>query len=491
MVIQSDKNTNNEFDFEFDVKLKPFDSSCTLFALYMFDKFQQDWSGFNDKTLGIPDKLADMIHSPFTWEKFKFIDINVISSENETKVIYSFKYDGEEFDMLGILRLDKSNHVVESYVQEAEVGDIPDYMKNRIQISDVTSDGLSVTDVTLPPDVPRNPITDLTESISAKINNKSNDMDTMLGSGYEDEHENDSSHKDAKIVYNITNNYSNSFNRSNTDNSTGKTINKANIKNSDRDNHKHDRDKNNSNANNSNNSRRVNSEDTKVNNSSSEEERMSNGYTFEQLMMVLEAEEPLSNEIPDANIGKPPKPDIMTRAMDVDRKTLPLQQKAKRSVQKVINTKDAVVKPIGKTKKWLTDLIDSLIKRDEDKVKAEIIENPSYRTSLYKAMRVAVKMGLVTTAFTISGYLGAAVATAEVAKIADKQRLKKEVQNEFGAELSILEDKIRMADHDAMYGDNKTESRKAKWQMMRLRSKMQQIAVATPSSKIKHPSSVI
>lgn len=491
-VIQSDKNTNNEFEFEFDVKLKPSDSnSCTLLALYLYDAFLHDWSHFNDKTLGIPDKLADMIDSPFTWEKFKFIDINVISSENETKVIYSFKYDGEEFDMLGILRLDKSNHVVESYVQEAEVGDIPDYMKNRIQISDVTSDGLSVTDVTLPPDVPRNPITDLTESISTKINNKSNDMDTMLGSGYEDEHENDSSHKDAKIVYNITNNYSNTFNRSYTDNSTGKTINTANIKNSDRVNHKHDRDKNNSNANNSNNSRSVNSEDTKVNNSSSEEERMSNGYTFEQLMMVLEAEEPLSTEIPDANIGKPPKPDIMTRAMDVDRKTLPLQQKAKRSVQKAINTKDAVVKPIGRTKKWLTDTIDSLIKRDEDKVKAEIIENPSYRTSLYKAMRVAVKMGLVTTAFTISGYLGAAVATVEVAKIADKQRLKKEVQNEFGAELQILEDKIRMADHDAMYGDNKTEARKSKWQMMRLRSKMQQIAVATPSSKIKHPSNVI
>ena len=202
-------------------------------------------------------------------------------------------------------------------------------------------------------------------------------------------------------------------------------------------------------------------------------------FRSQEVMVFLESEEPPSDGAGDA--GKPPKGDLLTASMDVDRKTLSTQQGAKKKVQKVVNTTKAVMKPVTRTKKWLTGILDSLIKRDENKVKAEIIENPSYRTALYKAGRLAIKLGLTGIAFTINGYLGAAYVAVNVAKVADKERLKKEVQEEFTTELEILDDKIERASKE-----DSPESRKALWQMMRLRSKLQKHALNAPKSNIKH-----
>ena len=170
--------------------------------------------------------------------------------------------------------------------------------------------------------------------------------------------------------------------------------------------------------------------------------------------------------------------------MDRDRESLPKQQAAKQTVDKAVGTAKAATKPVVRTKQWLLGVVDSLVKRKEDKVKAEIIENPSYRTALFKACRLALKIGLTGVAFTINGYLGGAYLLAQASNAYDKQRLRKEVEHEFGVEMRILEDKIRLADEE-----NTPESRKAKWQMMRLHGKMERIATKqAPSAKIKHPS---
>ena len=126
------------------------------------------------------------------------------------------------------------------------------------------------------------------------------------------------------------------------------------------------------------------------------------------------------------------------------------------------------------------------MERKEDKVKADIIENPSYRTKLFKAGRLALKLGLFGILFTINGYIGAAYAVANVASLADRERLKKEVQGEFAAEMKILDDKIRLADQD-----NTPESRKAKWEMMRIRSKMERIVTQTPKSVFKTTNTIV
>ena len=88
--------------------------------------------------------------------------------------------------------------------------------------------------------------------------------------------------------------------------------------------------------------------------------------------------------------------------------------------------------------------------------------------------------------FTINGYIAAAYAVANVASLADRERLKKEVQGEFAAEMKILDDKIRLADQD-----NTPESRKAKWEMMRIRSKMERIVVQTPKSVFKTTNTIV
>ena len=424
---------------------------------------------------------------------------HIVYSVNEVSKPFAKSF--EEF----MSKLDTgSDEVQESYVQEQEAGDIPDYMKTRIRLSDESGNAPNVTttDVQLPPDVPTNPVEDLTTSIDARLN-ASGGLDDMLGSGYNDNP--NKNHHEGKVVYNITNNYSynNSFNRnsnnsSNTttnDSSTGKTITTTNT-NSNNDkssnkttqtdtkvanknirtkNYRYSDDNGNNNNNNSNDS-------VDTNDFVDKNQTFSNGYTVQEMFAFLESEEPLSN---GRDAGKPPKGDLLTAAMDIDRKTLSRQQSAKRKVQKVINTGKAMLKPATRTKQWLTKLVDSLIKRDEDRVKAEIIENPSYRTALYKAMRLALKFGLTGVAFTVSGYLGSAYLVVQGAKFADKQRLKKEVQEEFATEIEILNDKIRLADRD-----DSPESRKAKWQMMRLRSKMERIMTTSPRTKVHNPKSI-
>lgn len=386
----------------------------------------------------------------------------------------------------------ESYHAIpDDIIQEGETGEIPDYMKTRIEMSDDMDDGKHPTnplDAQLPPDVPSNSYDDLASSIDSRMSGDG-PLDTMLGAGAK---------KHAGVVYNITNNYSNSFNRDSyntstkTDSSTGKTTTIHNT-NSNNDSSRgkmtnsrvHKVPNNKDTAINNNNNSTVTSDDTKdsIDAAVNEYYRLSSGVSIQDLFVFLESEEPLSEKHGDA--GKPPKGDLLTTAMDADRGTLAIQQKAKKGVQKVVNTGKAIMKPVTRTKQWLTKIVDSLIKRDEDRVKAEIIENPSYRTALYKASRIALKLGLTAVAYTVSGYLAGAYLVLQGAKYADKQRLRKEVESEFGTELEILDDKIELAGRD-----NTPESRKAKWQMMRLRNKMVHIAANSPKQRIKTPNSI-
>lgn len=367
-----------------------------------------------------------------------------------------------------------------SFYQEGETGALPDYMQNRIEMTD---------DMGLPPEddfgLPKNSASSLADSIDARMSGDGS-LEDMLGEGAD---------KKAGVVYNITNTYNNSFNRDSgnttthttNDSSTGKTTTNTNTNShNDSSSNKmvnsrtHAASNNTGEANNNNNST-VTSDDTKDSLSASFREyySLSSGVSMTDLFAFLESEEPLSEASGDA--GSPPKGDLLTAAMDVDRKTLPLQQKLKKGGEKAINIGKAVTKPISHVKHTLTKLVDSMIKRDENTVKAEIIENPSYRTNLYKATRLALKVGMFGIAWTINGYLAAAYAVMQGAKLADRQRLKKEVQEEFGAELEIIDDKIEKADKA---GDNK-----AKWQMMRMRSKLAHIAGGTTKRKLVSRSS--
>lgn len=389
-----------------------------------------------------------------------------------------------------------SKQISESYVQEQETGDIPEYMRNRIQITDESNDKNESehrhTEASL--DIG---VDDLASSVDAKLAYGGDTLDESLGSGFKPSNEQAAKKAESQIIYNITNNYTNSFNKDSNNTSSNTTTN--NDLSSNKQTTTNNTNSHNDSSNNKDNSQRKkidnikpdNSQDINNNNNNSTKSidtkddinntTFSNGKTLQEVFAFLESEEPLST---DRNAGDPPKEDMLTFAMDVDKNTLSAQQTGKRKAQKVVNTEKAFLKPVNRTKKWLTDLIDSLIKRDEDKVKAEIIENPSYRTSLYKAMRLGLKLGLTGICFTVSGYLGAAYVVAQGAKIADKQRLKKEVQEEFATELDIINSKIQDCPNDE-------EGRKAKYKMMRLKSKMERMLANSPRSTFKSTNSAI
>jgi hypothetical protein len=168
--------------------------------------------------------------------------------------------------------------------------------------------------------------------------------------------------------------------------------------------------------------------------------------------------------------------------MDLDKNTRSAQQKTKRSVQRGIGSVKALLKPAMRTKQWLAGIVDSLINRNEDTVKTELIESPGYRSTVFKASRLALKLGMFGIAFTINPYIGAAYAALETTRFVDKERLRREVEGEMAAEMKILDDKIQKADEA---GDMKS-----KYEMMRLRAKMERITSDIPRSVIKHGRSV-
>lgn len=389
-------------------------------------------------------------------------------------------------------KLEIPDSTQESYIQEAKAdvdGEIPEYMKTRIDMSNdendkkppVGQDGLNI-----PPDTPENDIDDLCGSINARLN-RDGDLSDMLGSGA-----NVQPNKGG-VVYNITNNYSNSFNTNsnntttNDDHSTGK-VTHTTYTNSNNDSSKNKkttvdsstmkndrkpepiRNQGTNNYNNSNDFADTKDSDVNPDN----EQTFATGHTVREMFAFLESEEPLS--VQEA-AGKPPKGDVLTTAMDKDRESMAGRQTIKKGAQKVYNTGRAILKPITRTKQQLAKVVNSLIKRDEDKVKAEIIENPSYRSTLFKAARLALKVGAFGILTTINGYLGAAYAVKQVKSLSDRQRLQKEVQSEFKIEIDILNKRIEKAelDHDM--------DQMAK--LMRIRNKMQDMIGDSTKQKVK------
>lgn len=448
----------------------------------------------------------------------------------------------EGFSQIGI-----HNWIGESYnfYAEQENGEIPDYIKRRMNLSDEmgATKTPTTTDVNVPPETPRNSYDDLTNSIDERMDTETDKgLEGMLGKGYDGPIEKDGSKPGRHVVYNIT--YNNSFNKDSNNTRTDTHTNTNTTTNNDNSQNKHEEIDNTQNMHNSNNmtnsqndsshnkdesrdkriEKRNDSHNTSTttnthssdshntsnvnkttttnshnsdssrgtnnyNNSntssdtvaSKDDNKLSNGLTVNEMFTILESIEPLS----EAAGAKPPKEDSLTKSMDRDRRLLSTQQEAKKKVQKGINTTRAALKPVSRAKQWMTNIVDSLIKRDEDEVKAQIVESPSYRTALYKASRLALKLGLVGVAWTVSGYLAAAVAGIEVLKAIDKDRLKKEVQGEMITEIKILDDKI-----DRLEEVGTPEALKKKYEYMRMRNKMVNMAATARRTRITNPNSI-
>jgi hypothetical protein len=361
-------------------------------------------------------------------------------------------------------------------------GELPNYMKDRLDLENEENGGEpskpDVEDVDVPDGVPSNPIDDLADSVETRANvfgQDGKDLDDAFGADADvNPVDGSKPHKRGQVIYNIT--YNNSFNKTNNDMSENKTENKTIRKNS------HDIKNSTikgslnasseppSNSNNNGTPSANTSEDTSKN-TSKNNDAFSTGKTVQEVFSMLYSKEPLFVE---EGAGNPPKSDSLTRAMDRDRQTLSMQQEAKKGIQKGINTVEAKMKPIERTKQWLNRIIDNLIKKDEDQVKRELIDDPSFRSTVYKASRLALKLGLTATAFALNPYLGLIVGGIGIAREVDKSRLRKEAQQEYATEIKILEEKIKRCE-DLGYGASQAQRDKAfkeKAKLMRLRAKM-------------------
>ena len=459
--------------------------------------------GKNVKEAGNVHKVATLANDILGMKgELEFINSEVVKDSDGPAVPTEHDVKSESFEY---------NIDTFKMIMEQETGGIPEYMKTRFKMTDKV--GATVTPTTLPEGVPQNPVPEITDSIDAKLDAGGDNLGDMIGAGFENNPNKDKA--EGKIVVNVTNNYTNSFNRdsnntttnttTNDDHSTGKTTNTSNTNSNNKSNSDNDNSHDNQTDSSSNksvkktdvkksktdNSDRSHSTSTKGSNNNNNsndsadlkdsptfkdgEQKLSSGKTVQEMFMFLESEEPQST----GNTATRPKEDLLTKAMDHDRKTLATQQKAKHGVQKIANTGKAVLKPVTRTKQWLTKVVDSLIKRDEDKVKAALIENRSYRSAVYKASRLAIKLGLISVAFSIQPYLGLTVAGIEGLKLADRNRLKKEVQQEMESELEVIDEKIK--DLNSM---NTTEARKEKYELMRMKKKIEEQMLSTPKRKV-------
>lgn len=399
------------------------------------------------------------------------------------------------FKIREILTGEKLSNIKSKPVQEAvETGDIPDYMKDRIALSDKDPDKkpTTVTDVEVPPDTPTNDIDDLGDSVDARCDHDGNELGDSFGAGYNGQVLPASKGGPGHVVYNITNNYSNSHNTTTTttntstnDLSSGKTItntNKTVTNNSSV-----------TNANDLSSNKRTNtgpsdqSSNNKDNtsapaNTKESDNTFSNGKSVQEVFALLNSSEPLFVE---GDAGEPPKGDVLTTAMDADRQTLSAQQKLKRGVQKAGNTVKAIGKPVTRAKSWLRGLADSFMKRDENAIKADILDNKNYRTAMYKACRLALKTGKFALFGAISPWLGAMYLGKLGLDLADRERLRKEVASEVAVEIQIMDEKIdALKSRSRWDGGNKADQAEL-YKLMRMRQKLVDMST-DPKKRILH-----
>ncbi len=416
--------------------------------------------GKNDKESGSTNKIAKLaeeivgLESSLSFVNDKFVEDRSIPHINKTEE--SSSESKEETTSESYVEL-KS---FDEFITEAYDGSVPNYMRERFKISDKLKTSLEKADI---PDIPYNPVPDLVDSIDTKVDTSGDQLDSMLGSGFEDSEAGQEAAKKGTTVINITNNYTNSFNTNSNnttdDHSTGKTITNTNITNG----------PNKGSNNNNNSDSSVDTKDSK--------KRLSSGKTIEEMFAFLDSKEPQSVVTEASDV---PKETLLTKAYDRDKNKLAKQQANKKKVQTVTGTTKAVFKPTLRLKNWLQGMVDSLINRDEDKVKSELLDNPSYRSAVYKAMRLALRAGLIGVAFSIQPWLGAGLLGVNVARTADKYgRIRTEVRRELETELKIIDKKI--ADLDGRYGDDGATEQKYK--LMRLRSDIEKKILQLGGSK--------
>ena len=161
-------------------------------------------------------------------------------------------------------------------------------------------------------------------------------------------------------------------------------------------------------------------------------------------------------EVGDADDNKPksdhPVKDILT---DIDKATTKTQQKIKKKVQNTKNVARAAMKPVNRTKLWISKLITDWKDADENNIK-EKMTDPHSRKNIYNAIRKAIIAGsFIKAGLLFNPLILFLTVTRGIGKNKREFRIRNEIIGELKAEIEIMETKIQDAasrgDHDAKY----------------------------------------
>lgn len=169
--------------------------------------------------------------------------------------------------------------------------------------------------------------------------------------------------------------------------------------------------------------------------------------------------------VDDTNDHKPESDHpIRDTLAEVDKKSAEVNQKIKKGVQGAGNVVKTAVKPVVRTKQWVTNMISDWKDADENKVK-EKLADPKARKNIFSAIGWCIKTGSILKAGLLFNpiFLFLSI-TRGVTKDKREYRIRNEMIGELKTEIEVIDEKIKDADRN---GDNK-----AKYQLMRLRNEV-------------------
>ena len=175
-----------------------------------------------------------------------------------------------------------------------------------------------------------------------------------------------------------------------------------------------------------------------------------------------------------------PKSDnpIQDTMLDLDRKLSSVQQSIKSKAQGVQRTASAIAKPFKRTSQWIGSMIARWKDANENEIKAKMAD-PHERSGLLSAFKSAVKYGsLMKAGLLLNPIFMFLSISRKWSNRKNTFRIRNEMIGELKAELEIIEEKIRDADHA---GD-----RAAKYKLMRFRNELKKKLIrvgGTPEMK--------
>lgn len=175
--------------------------------------------------------------------------------------------------------------------------------------------------------------------------------------------------------------------------------------------------------------------------------------------------EEYTEAVGDADDNRPESDHPVKDALqEIDKKTIHAQQKVKYGVQNVQNVGRAFMKPINRTRDWVTKMVHDWKDKDEAEIKAKMCD-PYERKNLFKSLTWCIKTGAVVKAGLLLNpvYLFLTI-SKKYNTNKNMTRMRNEVIADLKSEIQIIDEKIQQADREQDFNN--------KYKLMRLKNEI-------------------